>query len=83
MEGSRDTSVRPIADVDGAPILWLCPTLEAAAHCLSQALGLEEGGDATEARLRWCQVVVCRGAAGGRVACEVGDGPFLIRRKEC
>ena len=34
-------------------------------------------------RLRWCQVVVRRGAAGGRVACEVGDGPFLIRQKEC
>ena len=51
MEGSRDARVRPIADVDGAPTLWLCPTLEAAAHRLSQALGLEEGGDASEARL--------------------------------
>ena len=33
-------------------------------------------------RLRWYQVVVRGGAAGGRVTCELGDGPFLIRQKK-
>ena len=42
-----------------APILWLCPALEAAAHCLSQALGLEEGGDSSEASLPAAVVPSC------------------------
>lgn len=68
----------------GVPILWLCPTLEAAAHRLSQALGLEESGDSSEASLPAAVVPSGspRGAAGGRVACELGDGPFLIIQKK-
>lgn len=51
MGGSRDTRVRPVADLDEAPNLWPCPALEAAAHRLSQAVRLEEGGDSSEASL--------------------------------
>ena len=58
----------------GAPILWLCPMLEAAAHRLSQALGLEEGGDSCEASLP--AVVVPSGSPQG---CHRTQGSLRVR----
>lgn len=63
MGGSRDTRVRPVADLDEGPHPMAVPALEAAAHCLSQALGLEEGGDSSEASLP-AAVVPCRNPQG-------------------
>lgn len=52
MGGSRDTRVRLIADLDEGPHPVAVPRPGSSCHCLSQALGLEEGGDSSEASLQ-------------------------------
>ena len=68
-----------------APILWLCPPWKQLPIASHRHSGWKKV--VIQARqvyqLRWCHVVIPRGGAGGRLACELCDRPFLIRQKEC